>query len=188
MFTMQEAALAYAIGAERVLGDDATYMENNQELVPIFVSLLFQSLEISLKHLGLKTGLFTEQEARDKKRKNGHGVKEIADLLNERMSANNDRPVLMALIANLRNKLAEAFLQKMLFEEEFESTREAYASRDLGYCQLKPDELALPDGLRPWVVVIKQTAQNLPNAIQIVSEWRNSNSQNPEPFAIWFQR
>ena len=67
MFTLQEAALAYAKGAERILGEDGTYINNNQELVPVFVSLLFQSLEISLKHLGLEARLFTKQQARDRK-------------------------------------------------------------------------------------------------------------------------
>ncbi len=100
MFNLQETATAYAKGAERILGEDATFLNGNKEVVPVFVSLLFQSLEISLKHLGLEANLFTEQEARDKKlTKNGHGINEIANLVNTRLGADTNYPVIMALTA-----------------------------------------------------------------------------------------
>lgn len=187
MFTMQDAALAYAKAAERVLGVDGTYINNNQELVPVFVSLLFQSLEISLKHLGIEAKLFTEQEARDKKlTRNGHGIKEIADLVNTRLGADKDYPVVTALTAGLNDSHASDFLYKMIFDKKFDSCRQAYQSRNLGYSQLKPGELKLLNGLRPWVVSIKEVAENLPSAIRIVSEWKNSSSDSKH-FAIWFR-
>lgn len=173
MFTLQEAALAYAKGAERILGEDGMYINNNQELVPVFVSLLFQSLDISLKHLGLEARLFTEQEARDRKLTgNGHGINEIADLVNTRLGADKDYPVVMALTAGLKNNQAGDFLQNMIFAKEFDSSRQAYQSRNLGYSQLKPGELKLLNGLKPWVVAIKEVAENLPTAIRIVCEWK----------------
>jgi hypothetical protein len=187
MFTLQEAALAYAKGAERILGENGTYINNNRELVPVFVSLLFQSLEISLKHLGLEANLFTEQEARDRKlTRNGHGIKEIADLVNTRLGADKDYPIVMALTAGLNNSQAGEFLQKMIFAKEFDASRQAYQSRNLGYSQLKPGELKLLNGLKPWAVAIKEVAENLPTAIQIVSEWKNSSS-NSKHFAIWYR-
>jgi hypothetical protein len=137
MFTLQDAALAYAKGAEQILGGDGTYIKNNQELVPVFVSLLFQSIEISLKHLGIEARLFTEQEARDRKlTRNGHGIKEVADLINARLGADKDYPVVTALTAGLKNSQASDFLQKMIFAKELDSSRQAYQSRNLGYCQL----------------------------------------------------
>ncbi len=64
MFNLREAAIAYAKGAERILGEDTSFLNDNQELIPVFVSLLFQSLEISLKHLGIEAKLFSEQGSR----------------------------------------------------------------------------------------------------------------------------
>jgi len=187
MFNLQEAATAYAKGAERILGEDATFLNDNQEVVPVFVSLLFQSLEISLKHLGLEAKLFTEQEARDKKlTKNGHGIREIANLVNIRLGADRDYPVVMALTAGLNNSQTADFVQKMIFDKELDSNRQSYQSRNLGYSQLKPGELKLLNGLRPWVVSIREVAENLPTAIRIVTEWKNSSS-NSKHFAIWYK-
>lgn len=190
MFNFQEAAIAYAKGAERILGEDATFLNDNQEVVPVFVSLLFQSLEISLKYLGLETKLFSEQEARDRKlTKNGHGIREIADLVNKRLGADRDYPVVMALTAGLDNSQAGDFVQKMIFAKELDSTRQLYQSRNLGYSQLKSGELKLlkvNGELRPWVVAIREVAENLPTAIRIVTEWKNSSS-NSKHFAIWYK-
>ncbi len=187
MFSMQEAALAYAKAAERVLGEDGKYIEDNQELIPVFVSLLFQSLEISLKHLGIEAKLFTEQEARDKHlTRNGHGIKEIADLLNTRLGADKDYPVVTALTAGLSGSQAADYLHKMIFNKEFGSCRQAYQSRNLGYSQLKPGELKLLSGPRIWVVAVKEVAENLPSAIEIVSGWKNSSSKSRH-FAIWYR-
>lgn len=58
MFDLQEAAIGYAKSAERILGEDARFLNENPEVVPIFISLLFQPLEISLKHLGLNRNYF----------------------------------------------------------------------------------------------------------------------------------
>ena len=187
MFNLQEAATAYAKSAERILGEDAKFLNDNQEVVPVFVSLLFQSLEISLKHLGIEAKLFSKQEARDKKlTKNGHGIREIADLVNMKLGADKDYPVVMALTAGLSNSQVADILHKMIFSKELDSTRQAYQSRNLGYSQLKPGDLALLNGLMPWVVAIRKVAENLPTAIRIVTEWKNSKS-NSKHFAIWYR-
>jgi hypothetical protein len=181
--------LGYAKAAERVLGEDATYINDNQELVPVFVNLLFQSLEISLKHLGLEAGLFTQQEARDRTlTKNGHGIKELATLVNSRLGTDSDDnyPVVMALTAGNSERGAEEYLHKMLFAKEFESSRNAYQTRNLGYSQLSAGELKLLDGLKPWVTAIRVTAENLPTAIGVVTQWKNSPSQSKH-FAIWYR-
>ena len=187
MFTLQEASTAYAKGAERILGEDANFINDNQELVPVFVSLLFQSVEISLKHLGIEAKLFSEQEARDRKlTKNGHGIREIADLINARLGADRDYPVVMVLTAGLNNSEASEILRMMIFAPEFDATRQSYQSRNLGYAQLNPGELALLNGLRPWVVAVRNVAENLPTAVRVVTEWKNSDS-NSKHFAIWYK-
>ncbi len=187
MFNLQEAATAYAKGAERILGEDGKFINENQEVVPVFVSLLFQSFEISLKHLGIEAKLFSEQEARDKKlTKNGHGIREIADLVNTRLGADSDYPVVMALTAGLNDSQSSDIIHKMIYAPEFDATRQSYQSRDLGYAQLKQGELALLNGLKPWVMAVRNVANNLPISIQVVTEWKNSSS-NSKHFAIWYK-
>ena len=187
MFSLQDTAIAYAKGAKRILGEDASFLNSNQEVIPVFVSLLFQSLEISLKHLGIESQLFTSTESRDRKlTKNGHGIEEIADLVNNRLGANKDYPVIMALTAGLENSQTRDIVQKMIFSPEFKPTRQSYQSRNLGYSQLKPGDLQLFNGSKPWVVAIEEVAENLAMAIRIVSEWKKSNT-NSSTFAIWYK-
>jgi len=187
MFNLDEAARAYAKAAERILGDDADYLSRNEELVPVFVALLFQSIEISLKHLGIEAGLFTEQEARDKKlTKNGHGVREIADLVNAKLGANKDYPVVNALMAGLDEDWHAEIIRKMIFGPEFEATRKSYQSRNLGYAKLKQGGFAVADGLQPWATAVRNVAENLHRAVGVVKQWKSSPS-NSEHFAIWYQ-
>jgi hypothetical protein len=149
--------------------------------------LLFQSLEVSLKHLGIEAQLFTSKESRDKNlTKNGHGIEEIADLINNRLGASNDYPVIMALTADIKNSQSGEIIQKMIFSPEFKPTRQSYQSRNLGYSQLKSGDLQLLNGLKPWVVAIEEVAENLPKAIGVVSEWKKSNA-NSSAFAIWYK-
>jgi len=47
MYSLQDTAIAYAKGAQRILGDDISFLKENREVIPLFASLLFQSIEIS---------------------------------------------------------------------------------------------------------------------------------------------
>ena len=187
MFNLQETAKAYAKSAQRILGEDANFLNNNQEVIPIFVSLLFQSLEISLKHLGIESQLFTLQESRDRKlTANGHGIEEIAKLVNDRLGATKDYPVIMALTASIENNQISEILRKMIFSPEFEPTRKSYQSRNLGYAQLKLGDLQLLDGLKPWANSIADVAENLPKAIEVVSEWKKTDIKS-NTFVVWYK-
>lgn len=187
MFSLQDTAKAYAKGANKILGEDASFLNDNQEVIPVFVSLLFQSLEVSLKHLGIESQLFTSTEARDRKlTRNGHGIKEIAELVNEKLGANNNYPVITALTAGLGNAQTAEIIQTMIFFPEFEPTRNSYQNRNLGYAQLKPGELQLLGGLKPWAEAVVEVAENLPIAISVVSEWKNTNTKS-KTFAIWYK-
>lgn len=187
MFTLQEAALAYAKAAECVLGQDSEFINQNQELVPVFTLLLFQSIEISLKHLGIAAGLFTEQESRDRKlTKNGHGVKEIADLVNRRLGANSDYPVLTALTVGLNDGWESEILEEMVYGSDLEATRKAYESRNLGYANLHQGDFALVQGLKPWATAVRSIAENLPKAVEVVKQW-NASSSSSKHFAIWYK-
>ncbi|OGV55833.1 MAG: hypothetical protein A2X49_11615 [Lentisphaerae bacterium GWF2_52_8] len=116
-FTLQEAAIGYALTAERIYSGDVNFLNsNNQSIVPIFVSQLFQSLEISIKYVGRETNVLREDEAKskikDKEKKkrcifnydlitnyskgaekchmlgNGHWVEAIAKLIAKRLEVN----------------------------------------------------------------------------------------------------
>jgi len=187
MYSLQDTAKAYAKGAQKILGEDANFLNDNQEVIPVFVSLLFQSIEVSLKHLGIEAELFTPAESRDRKlTKNGHGITEIAELVNERLGADKDYPVIMALTAGLDNGQAAKIIRKMIFSSEFEPTRKSYQNRNLGYAQLKPGEIQLLDGLKPWADAVVDVADNLPKAIDVVSQWKKTATKS-KTFAIWYK-
>ena len=187
MFNLQEAAVGYAKSAERVLGEDSEFINNNQEVLPVFVALLFQSVEISLKHLGIESGLFTENESRDRKlTKNSHGVKEIADLVNERLRADRDYPLVTALTVGLKDEWSPEIFQQMVFGSDFARTRKAYQCRNLGYARLRQGDLSVVQGLKPWAQSVRRIAENLPKAIDVVKQWKASPSKSTH-FAIWYK-
>lgn len=186
MFNLQESATAYAKAAERILGNDSLFLDEHAEVVPVFVALLFQSVEISVKHLGIESCLFTGKEVKGKNQPcNGHSVKEIADLANERLGADKSYPVITALTAGMKNDGKTEIIQKMIFGREFEYTRQSYQSRNLGYLQIQQADFAVVEGLKPWVKVVRQVAENLPTGINLVTQWKSSPS-NSKNFGIWF--
>jgi hypothetical protein len=89
LFTGQEAAVAYALSAQRIYAEDGNFLCVNPSCVPIFVGMLYQSLEISIKQAGLESGLFSIQEARSRQQRSGHGIKELAALA---LMARTDKP------------------------------------------------------------------------------------------------
>lgn len=184
MFTTAEAALAYALAAERILGADASFLNQNPASVPIFVSFLFQSLEISIKHVGIESGLFTMLEARSARMRTGHGIAELADLVGEKLSGQPFKPLVQALTYFHTEPNSAEIIHLMIHGAEFEKTRQSYAKRYLGYGEVAVGDFAVVDGLSHWVTAIKQTAVNLPKIVRIVSQWKNSPASSG-PFAIW---
>lgn len=185
IFTDQEAAMAYALSAERIFGNDCEFLNTNHHVIPIFVSQLFQSLEISIKHAGIASGLFTEIEARDKRAtRSGHGIKELATLTVEKLGGDSFVPILMALTHCNAGTNSKEIIQQMIFGKAFEKTREKYASRCLGYGQVADGEFALIDNISSWINAVKETASNLPKAINVLTQWKASPSESKH-FAIW---
>lgn len=159
-------------------------MQANHAVIPIFVTQLFQSLEISIKHVGLASNLITEAEARTRQVRSGHGIQELAALVNERLQAGTSNPLVQALTFHQSDASHAEIIQKMIAGPEFEHTRESYATRKLGYGQVFDGDFAVVEGLATWVAAIKQTAVNLPTIVSIVSQWA-SQSGGAKPFAIW---
>lgn len=141
-FSGGEAALAYALSAERVFANDYNFLNNNPAVIPIFVSLLFQSLEISIKHAGIASRLFTEVEARNRAARSGHGIKQLASLACKKLGGDPFRPIVMAMCHFNRHPNSQEIIKLMICGDEFEKTREAYATRSLGYAQVTDGDFA----------------------------------------------
>ena len=179
IFTGQEAAMAYALSAERVFGNDYEYLNTNPHIVPIFVSLLFQSLEISIKHVGITSGLFTETEARDRQtRRAGHGIKELATLAVEKLGGVPFEPILMALTYYSKGSNSKEIIRQMISGSAFVKTRECYATRCLGYGQVANGDFALIGDVSSWIGAVKETAITLPKTIDIITQWKASPSKS----------
>jgi hypothetical protein len=187
MFTGSEAALAYALAAERVCGKSEDFLNANPPVIPIFVSLLCQSVEISIKQAGIKSGLFTMDDARAKQQRKGHGLNEIALLANERLGSDSlsfSNPLVMAITYSNQLQNSETIIKEMLFGNKFKKTREMYASRNLGYADVSEGDFAIIDPVKDWIGAVKETANNLPETINILTQWKNSSSKSKH-FAIW---
>ena len=184
MFNLGEAAVAYAVAAEHMLGEDASFLENNAAVVPVFVSMLFQSLEISIKYAGIEAGLFNAKEARYRQNRSGHGIRELSALAADRLGGDPFEPIVTAMTFSTRAERAAQFVREMICGESLEKTRESYASRRLGYGEVREGDFALVHPIGEWVEAVKQTAVALPKTIDVLSQWRESTSASRH-FAIW---
>lgn len=186
IYTLAEAALAYALCAERICGVEPAFLNANRAAIPILVNHLFQSLEISIKHAGIDSELFTMQEARARERRSGHGIKELAALAVEKLGGDPFGPIVTAMTYFNANKQSGQIVKLMICGEEFESTRECFASRRLGYGEISDGEFALVKHVPTWIEAIKQTALNLQSTVEILRQWKASPSKSKH-FAIWLK-
>ena len=186
IFSGQEAAIAYALSAERLFGNDFDFLNRNKAVIPIFVSQLFQSLEISIKYAGIESGLFTENEARSRTMRSGHGIKELATLAVEKLGGTPFVPIMMAMTYFNTIQNSGEIIRLMIAGSEFEKTRKCYASRCLGYAQIADGDLALISDIPTWIASVKETASNLTKTIDILRQWKASLSQSRH-FAIWLK-
>ena len=162
MFTLKEAALAHALAAERLLGGDATFLNENEATIPVFVNLLFQSIEMTLKSFAIEAGLATDHELRDKKNtRNGHGIKEIAELINSKIK---DKQLIDILLPRQGFAISNDIVKAMIFDECFSATRESYIKRNIAYSQFSEGDLQIVNGLKQWVDAVKNAAHNIMSA------------------------
>jgi len=178
--------MAYALSAERIAGHDVDFLQANPACIPIFVSLLFQSLEISIKHAGIESGIFKLEEVKKRKFGNGHGIKEIGALIVERLGLDPFRPIVGALTYHNKGPNSAKIVRKMICAPELEKTRQSYAKRNLGYAYVEDKEFATMQPIPQWIDAVKETAANLPSAILILSQWKASASKSKH-YAIWDQ-
>jgi hypothetical protein len=187
MFTGYEAAIAYATAAERIFGGAGIFLTANPSIVPIFVSHLFQSLEISIKVAGIESGLFSMKEARACKNRSGHGIAELAVLAVEKLGGDPFHPIIMAMTFSNANRQSAQYVKSMICGKDMEKTREVYASRCLGYGEIASGDFALIYPIPEWIESVKQTAANLASTVAILRQWKASLS-NSKHFAIWLKK
>ena len=185
-FTLKEAAIAYAIAAERIFANDYNFVNANEALKPLIGNHLFQSLEISIKHACISSGLFTARESRSRDVRSGHGIKELGLMAIEKLGGENINPLVMAMTHNCRQPLAGEVLYMMIIDERYERTRNIYASRRLGYGEIGPDDYTIITPIEDWISLIREIAEQCDAAAGIIKQWIISPSQS-QHFAIWYQ-
>lgn len=181
IFSLNEAALAYALAAEAIFGHDANFLNVNPSVIPIFVSHLFQSLEISIKYAAIESGLFTIEEARERQRGSGHGIKELALFAMERLrgDVSDLDPFVKAMTSSNSEELkSSVFIGKMIYGVELEETRRCYSSRRLAYAEVLDGGFQIISPETDWIESVKQTATNLKSTIDTLSRWKASASKH----------
>jgi len=177
-YTRPEVALAYAICAERLFAGNPKIFTDEPATVPVLVHLLFQSLEISLKHVGRHFNLWPEyfvnkKESLDK----SHDVKALTHALHAGFPTVHIRVILLAAVID--DRLGAEFIGRMLTAPEFEDTREAYEGRILGYAQLKSFTI-FSSHTAEWIQSVKEMSQNLGNFIRYLEIIRGSANKTPD--------
>lgn len=168
MFSMKEAAMAHAKAAEKLAGTDVDWLNSNEEVIPIFVNLLFQSVEISIKAFALEAGVADQGELREaKSTRNGHGLSELAKLVDSRMDGAGMIEMLLPKMGFATSRLV---LEAMVHGADFAPTRESYVRRNLAYAQFKPGELQVVGGIGEWVEAVKNAAGNIDRAVSTYRE------------------
>lgn len=185
MYTMIEVAAGYAEVAERLWGNNDGYLDAHPSVVPIFVSHLFQSLEISIKVAGIESGLFTMAEARRVGK--GHGIDELVALAVDRLGGKVSDLVMAMTCCCSSHVRARSIIKKMIEGAQFAPTRKSYLSRRLGYGEVKDGEIQILRPVNEWVAAIKETASQLDQTVNVLTQWRDSPSASKH-FAIWFNR
>lgn len=182
----ESTAVSYAKCAERLLGDDANFLNNNPDLVPQFINALFQSLEVSLKEVGNQSGLTTHAETiggREGLVGNGHDIEKLGHLVKDRLGLTSPYHLVRLLTVGIQNPMSEIIF-KMIFGDEFEATRESYRKRKLVYhAELEEGDIQVVNGVKPWADTVRAVAENIDNAVTLVTQWQESASE--QTFAEW---
>lgn len=171
-YTRPEVALAYAICAERLFSGNPKIFTDEPATVPVLVHLLFQSLEISLKHVGRHFNLWPDYCVNKKKSLDkSHDVKALTYAIQAGFPNVHIRVILLAAVID--DRLGAEFIGRMLTAPEFEDTREAYEGRNLGYAQLKSFTI-FSSNTAEWIQSVKEMSQNLGTFIRYLENIRDS--------------
>ena len=118
--------------------------------------------------------------------RSGHGIKELAMLAVERLGGKPFQPIMMAMTYFNSTQSSKEIVRLMVSGSQFEKTRECYASRCLGYAQVRDGDFALVNDIPTWIKSVKETAKNLTKTIDILRQWKSSISKS-QHFGIWLK-
>ncbi len=158
MYSLNELAIAHANSARKLLEPNAEFLNGEKAAIPVFVNLLIQSLEISLKAFATEAGLYTTQKLRHKNFKNGHGICEIAKAINDKLDSDCIVDMLLPLRGTAKSN---AIIKEMLFGDRFAPTRTSYCKRNLTYADFEIGELQVIEGAKDWVASVLIFAQKV---------------------------
>lgn len=176
-YTRPEVALEYALCAERLYACNPRISSDEPAAIPVLVHLLYQSVEISLKHVGRYFNLWPEHYLNKKESLDrSHDVRALANAIQVGFPNFHIRAMLLAAVIN--DRLGAEFIGRMLLENEFEDTRQAYKNRTLGYAQLKSFTI-FSSNTADWIQAVKETAQNLGTFIRYLECLRDSADRTP---------
>lgn len=162
-FSLQEAALAYAICAERLVINDPHVLNTHYGTVPVLVHLLYQSLEISLKHIGHRFHLLNGKDSEGRRLHHSHDVESLAKAIQAGFPGYDFMTILSAAVTD--DSINLNFIGRMLLSDELKDTRTAYQNRTLGYAELDSFPI-FASYILEWVKAVKDTAENLENCIE----------------------
>jgi hypothetical protein len=162
MYSLTDSAIAHAKSAQKLLEPDGSFLNTQKAAVPVFVNLLFQSIEISLKSFATDTGILSPKELRSPNLQNGHGVREIAEAINKKMPP---KEVISLLLPMKGFAISNAIIVKMVYGSEFEPTRLSYARRKITYAEFIKGDLQVVNGAKDWVNAVLAASQNIGSAV-----------------------
>lgn len=172
VYSLKETSLGHAKAAERLIVDSVDFLNENHEVVPVFVNLLFQSVEMTLKSLATESELVTIKDLRNNKNfGNGHDIPKLAKFIERELDGQSVVDLLLP-----RQGFADSniILNEMISGDRFARSRSSYQRRNITYSQFEKGELQVVDGLNDWVKAVKKAAENIDNGLLEISLLRQS--------------
>lgn len=172
MYSLKEISLGHAKAAERLIIDGVDFLNESHEVVPVFVNLLFQSVEMTLKSIATDSGLVPMKGLRNRKNfGNGHDISKLAQFINNELDGQSIVDLLLPRQGFIDSNI---ILHEMISGDRFAPSRSSYQSRNITYSQFKHGELQIVDGLNNWVNAVKQAAENIDNGVLKICLLRQS--------------
>jgi len=185
-YNRPEIAVAYALCAERLYAGNPKFFTEQEACVPVLVHLLYQSLEISLKHIGRHFNLWPEYAPGVKgSLDRSHDLRKVANALQEIIPKT---PLRVLMSFGGENPLGANFIGRMLTAAEFEDTRAAYNNRTLAYAEINSFTI-FTSNTAEWIQAVKGLAQTLEKFVGLLEQIRaftanapvNASSSKPMP-------
>ena len=174
----KDAASAYARGAQIIIGESPEHLNQYRALVPVVVSNLYQSIEISIKYAGVESGVLQESEIRGFRsnplpqhlQHNGHDIDLLLGAIDHRLEMDGSGAGVCAIQICAGDLVGRELIRTMLTDSRLKSTRDAYCSRRLGYVEIESKEVSFPTALPAWSAATICVAESIDGAVAALKE------------------